>query len=79
MPVSTWSSDGFFGDRSGCSLLVREKDSVDDIGFITLGLSFLHQFTVAFDPVNRNIQIATSIYAADGVEGGAEIVPSNPN
>ena len=49
LPVSTWSQDGYDGDDNGCSLLVSSNTDSNAASSITLGVTFLEQFTLSFD------------------------------
>jgi len=71
MPASTFCANGWDGS-SGITLLVKNSTLIHEEGSpgdITLGLTFLEQFTMYFDHTTESplIKIAASSKAARGV------------
>ena len=80
MPASAYTTSGYDGHSSGCSLLVgyNKADENESRDFsIVLGLAFLTQYTSSFNVKDRSLTLAPSKYAVDGIS--TENDPDSPD
>lgn len=82
LPSIAWSKKGFDGEGSGCTLLVQEEEqSNESKGYsVILGLIFIKQFTLTLNTGDSKIQIAPSLFSADGITASKiSVKPDDPD